>query len=175
MRNQENLPHRPANGFALVTALLLLSLLLTAIAIGTVYLVAHRSLGGRQRSRRHQGLLRLAEAAMEKMMVDIGNLYASRSAPSASDITNLAASGNQPTLTGITYNTYQFVVPATGSTPNQQTRTISQGPNQGLIAQIVPVTLTVDAQRTFSGADVKMIRNVEVALIPIFQFGVFSE
>lgn len=167
---------KTSRGFALITSLLLL-LLLTAIAVGTVYLVSTEvSVGGNdlEDTRAFYG----AEAAMEKMMVDVGNLYAVQGAPAIADITALAGTAYQPTITGITYNTYLFTVAPDLNTPllpAQVTRNISSGPNQGLIAEIVPLTLTVDAQRTFSGADVRMIRNVEVALIPIFQFGVFSD
>ncbi len=164
--------HKQSAGFALVTSLLLL-LLLSGIAAGTIYLiVSERSVGGNdmQDTVATYG----AEAGMEKMMADVGALYASRAAPSVSDITALGGSTYQPTIPGISYNTYSFTVPANGNVPVVQVRNISSGPNQGLVAQIIPLSLTVDALQS-SGADVKMVRNVEVALIPVFQFGVFSD
>ena len=51
---------------------------------------------------------------------------------------------------------------------------ISSGTNAGLTAEIVPLTLKVSATRP-GGASVNMTRGVEVALIPVFQFGVFSD
>ena len=50
--------------------------------------------------------------------------------------------------------------------------TISSGANQGLYAEIVPMTMQVIATRP-AGASVNITRKVEVALIPVFQFGVF--
>src|SRR5205085_11078145 len=51
---------------------------------------------------------------------------------------------------------------------------ISAGANAGLLATILPLTLRASADRP-GGEQVKMERNVEVALIPVFQFGVLSQ
>src|ERR1022692_3141908 len=109
--------HQQSLGFALITSLLLL-LLLSALAVGTMYMVVgERSLGGNdlQDTVAFYG----AEAAMEKMTVDVGNLYVARAAPLVSDITALGcptsspcASSYQPSIPGITYHTYTFTVPA---------------------------------------------------------------
>jgi Tfp pilus assembly protein PilX len=52
--------------------------------------------------------------------------------------------------------------------------TLQQGPNSGLNAQVIPFTLTVVAQGS-SGTEAKLSRTIQVALIPVFQFGVFSD
>jgi len=52
--------------------------------------------------------------------------------------------------------------------------TLSQGPNAGLNAQIIPFTLQVVARAT-SGTEAKLNRDIQVALVPVFQFGMFSE
>src|ERR1017187_395141 len=108
---------------------------------------------------------------MEKMMSDLGALYASQAAPQASDINNLA--NYAPTIPGITYHTYALSFASVGNIPTVVPTTIQTGSFSGLTAQIVPVTLTVDAQGS-QGADVSMIRTVQVALIPVFQFGIFA-
>ncbi len=51
---------------------------------------------------------------------------------------------------------------------------ISSGPNQNLWAQIIPVNMLATAALT-GGQEVSMMRSAQVALIPVFQFGVFSE
>src|SRR5262249_40575287 len=56
--------------------------------------------------------------------------------------------------------------------PKSSWNTISSGSNNGLYAEIVPLTLQVIATRP-AGATVNMTRSIEVALIPVFQFGVF--
>src|SRR5581483_8174253 len=58
--------------------------------------------------------------------------------------------------------------------PPSHVQTISSGPNAGLLALIVPLTLQVTAQRP-GGEEVRMIRQVEIAEIPVFQFGVYSQ
>ena len=59
-----------------------------------------------------------------------------------------------------------------GITPKSSFNTVSSGSNQGLYAEIVPMTMQVIASRP-GGASANITRKVEVALIPVFQFGVF--
>ena len=68
----------------------------------------------------------------------------------------------------MTYNETVTLGSTTGTT------TLSSGPYAGLLAETVPITLQVSAIRP-TGATVNMTRGVEVALIPVFQFGVFSD
>ena len=56
--------------------------------------------------------------------------------------------------------------------PVSSFNTVSAGSNQGLYAEIIPMTLQVIATRP-AGASINITRKVEVALIPVFQFGVF--
>ncbi len=55
-----------------------------------------------------------------------------------------------------------------------KTLTIAEGPQAGLTAQTIPFTLEIVA-RAGAGAEAKLTREVQVALIPVFQFGVFSD
>jgi Tfp pilus assembly protein PilX len=160
-------------GFVLIAALLLL-FLLSALAVGLIYTVNSET---KISSNDQSNTLAYynAEAGMEKMMSDLGQLYQVKAAPTALDIQNLS---NAPPNLGpdVGFTTYQYTVPvqADGVTPVTTVHNISSGPNAGLVAEIVGMTLTVGAQR-INGAEVKMTRNVEVALIPVFQFGVFSD
>jgi len=52
--------------------------------------------------------------------------------------------------------------------------TLSEGANAGLNAQVIPFTLTVVA-KAGSGSEAKLSRDIQVALIPVFQFGIFSD
>jgi len=56
--------------------------------------------------------------------------------------------------------------------PVNSCNTVSSGSNQGLYAEIIPMTMQVIANRP-AGASVNITRKVEIALIPVFQFGVF--
>ena len=51
---------------------------------------------------------------------------------------------------------------------------IASGPYQGLSAELLPVTLQATAQGPL-GDEVNMSRTVQVALIPVFQFGIYSD
>jgi hypothetical protein len=159
-----------AKGFALLGALLLL-FLISAVSVGLVYMVNSE---GRVNSNDLENNLAYygAEAAMEKMTADLGALYLAQQSPNVKAIQDLAK--YQPTLPATSYPVYQFDVPNNGGVPISETRNISSGPNEGLVAQIIPMTLTVVARRA-SGAEVKIVRNVEFALIPVFQFGIFSD
>ncbi len=162
---------RRAEGFTLIAALLLL-LLMSGLAVGLMYMTnTEVSMGGNDRENElsYYG----AEAGMEKMTSDLGNLYTLNQAPSVASIT--ALQGFPPTVPGINYTEYAINVPlnAVGQ-PAANTQTISSGPNQGLVAEIIPMTLDVTAQRN-GGSQVRMVRTVEVAEIPVFQFGVFSD
>jgi hypothetical protein len=154
-------------------AALLLLLLLAAVSVAVVYSVnteARLSSNDLESSAAYYG----AEAGVEKMMADLAALYTSRHAPSTAEIQGLADSGHQPALAGISYPLYSIDVPSSGGVPVSQTRNVSSGPNEGLLALVVPMTLNISARRAW-GAEVRLSRSVEVALIPVFQFGVFFD
>lgn len=164
-------------GFALIVSLLLL-ILVTGLAIAVMYLATtQKQISGSdtETSVAYYG----AEAGMEKMMVDVGNLYQQKQSPSITDLNSLT--GLQPSIPGIQYsdpnvpNPYNITAVDNGSGyPVSYTSTVASGPNAGLVAQIVPLTLSVTARRA-EGTEVRMFRKVEVALIPVFQFGVFCD
>ena len=159
-------------GFALPAALLVL-LMLSALSAAMILVVNSETrmhTADAQNTQAYYG----SEAAMEKMMADLNNLYQTQQAPTVTAIEALGGSSHRPSLSGISYTEYSFTVPNVSGVPTSTTRTISSGPNQGLIAQIIPITLTVTAQQA-NGAEVKMVRSVEAALIPVFQFGSFSD
>ena len=160
-----------SRGFTLIAALLLL-LLLSGIAVGLMYMVnTETRVGGSDLE--NSLAFHSAEGGMEKMTADLANLFSSQQAPTPA---NIAALQNlPPVIPGVTYRDYTINVQtkADGSFYSE-TRTISSGPNAGLMAQIVPMTLSVTAQRPL-GDQVHMYRTVEIALIPVFQFGVFSD
>jgi hypothetical protein len=159
---------RRSRGFTLIASLLMLALL-SGIALGLMYLVnGSARMGGNdlESNMAYYG----AEAGMEKLTTDVLTLYRQKMAPSQSDFNTLAStSGPSSALVGgMTYNETVTLGSTTGTT------TLTTGPYAGLIAETVPITLQVSAIRP-SGATVNMTRGVEVALIPVFQFGVFSD
>jgi hypothetical protein len=104
---------------------------------------------------------------------DLSALYQTSASPTSAQIQNLINFPPTSAMVGsVNYTeTISYGLDANGN-PVSSSNTISSGANQGLYAEIVPMTLQVNATRP-SGASVNMTRTVEVALIPVFQFGVF--
>ncbi|HLK31736.1 MAG TPA: hypothetical protein VKT29_01520, partial [Terriglobales bacterium] len=157
---------KQALGFTLIASLLLL-VLLSGVAIGLMMMVnTEGKVGGHDVQ--NSLAYRSAEGAIEKMTSDLANKFQSIQAPTASDITSLdtLAPTNDP---NVTYPVYTLS-PATNPDGSIQSSygQIRTGPYQGLYAQIVPITLSVTAQRPL-GDEVSMTRTVEEALIPVFQ------
>lgn len=164
---------RSSSGFTLIAALLLL-VLLSGIAIGVMFLVnneGHMSGNEQENNLAYYG----AQSGIEKLTADLSSLYQTSMSPSNIQIQNLTSQYPDSTMVGaMNYQeliTYDLGTDVNGK-PISRVSTISSGSNQGLYAQIIPMTLTVNATRP-STASVNITRKVEVALIPVFQFGVF--
>ena len=161
-----------SRGFTLVASLMLL-VLLSGVAVGLMYMVnGSGKVGGSDMEANvaYDG----AESGMEKLTSDLANLYQLELAPSQSDLDTLAQTSppSNALINGMTY-LEKATLTLAPNTP-VPTSIIASGPNQGLIAEIIPITLQVTAMRP-TGASVNMTRGVQVALIPVFQFGVFSD
>jgi Tfp pilus assembly protein PilX len=160
-----------SQGFTLIAALLIM-VLLSGVAVGLFYVVTNEArMGGNdlEANLAYYG----AESGMEKLTADLSNLYTQYQAPTNSQIQNLI--NFPPTsamVSGMNYaETITYPTDA-GGNPVSGTSTISSGSNAGLYAEIIPMTLQVIATRP-AGASINITRKVEVALIPVFQFGVF--
>ena len=168
-------------GFTLIASLLML-LLLSGIAIGLMMMVnTEGKVGGTDLQ--NNAAYRSAEGGIEKMTSDLAATFKNAQAPSASDICNVGLPNtNGPAIAGITWKDYQVTPGVLGAACPSNASLASlehwgnvvSGPNQGLWAQIVPVNMQATAMFP-GGQEVSMIRNAQVALIPVFQFGVFSE
>lgn len=154
-------------GFALISVLLLL-LIVSALAVSVSYLtIREKKVSGSDRDNNvaYYG----AEGGLEKISSDLTYLYQKKMSPTQADLS--ALSGTMPTLPGITFSEYK-VMPTNG-TLTPVSATITAGPNAGLNALLVRLTSSVIAQAP-GASQVRMVRNLEVALIPVFQFGMFS-
>ena len=162
-----------SRGFTLIASLLVL-VLLSAIAAGLLFMVyGAGQVGGNdlETNRAYYG----AESGMELLTANLAALYQQSQAPTPAQITALA--NNPPDSTMISSMNYQESItwtPDANGNPASHPSVISSGPNAGLNAEIIPLTLKVSSTRP-GGASVNMTRGVEVALIPVFQFGVFSD
>jgi Tfp pilus assembly protein PilX len=160
-----------SQGFTLIAALLIL-VLLSGVAAGLLFMVDNETrMGGNdmEANLAYYG----AESGMEKLTVDLSSLYSQFMSPTNAQIQNLV--NFPPTsamVSGMNYTeTISYPVGANGN-PVTGWNTVSSGTNQGLYAEIIPMSMQVIATRP-GGASVNMTRKVEVALIPVFQFGVF--
>ena len=160
-----------SQGFTLIAALLIM-VLLSGVAVGLFYLVTNESRMGGNDLEANLAFYG-AESGMEKLTSDLSALYTQYQAPTNAQIQNLV--NFPPTsamVSGMNYTeTITYPVNA-GGNPVSSFNTVSSGSNQGLYAEIIPMTLQVIATRP-AGASINITRKVEVALIPVFQFGVF--
>lgn len=165
---------RGSGGFTLVASLLML-LLMSGIAIGLLMMVnTEGRVGGNDLE--NNLAYHDAEGAIEKMTADLANTFQTVQAPSPGQISGLASNPGPPNNDPyVTYTDYSLtpVLNSAGAIATTYHQ-IQTGPNQGLYAQLMDVNLKATAQRPL-GDQVSMMRTVEVALIPVFQFGVFSQ
>lgn len=168
------------NGVALITVLLVL-VLVSAMVVGMSWMVmTDQRLGGNNGNR--ETAFYGAEAGMEKLTSDLGNMFVQKGSVSASDLAGIVTI--TPPIPGVTYqnslgSTYQILCGSplvSPCTPTSSNATIlppsSYAGMQGLIT---PLTLQVAAQDAAGGTEIKLQRQVQLVAIPVFQFGVFSD
>ena len=163
--------NKGSQGFTLIAAILIL-VLLSGVAVGLFYMVTNESrMGGNdlESNLAYYG----AESGMEKLTSNLSALYIQYQNPTNAQIQNLATlTPTSSMVNGMTYTeTISYPLNSSGL-PASSYNTVSSGSNQGLYAEVVPMTLQVIATRP-SGASINITRQVEIALIPVFQFGVF--
>jgi type II secretory pathway pseudopilin PulG len=163
-----------SRGFTLVASLLVLALL-SGIAISLLFMVQGAGQVGGNDLETNQAYYG-AESGMELLTANLAALYQQSQSPTPAQIT--ALTNNPPDSTMISSMNYLETItwtPDAFGNPASHTSVIDPpSPNAGLTAEIIPLTLKVVASRP-GGASVNMTRGVEVALIPVFQFGVFSD
>jgi Tfp pilus assembly protein PilX len=156
-------------GAALATSLVILALL-GAISATVLAVVTHEArIAGSDLQRTHT--FYAAAAGIEKMTNDFSDVFTRTSKPTATDLQNVAAA--YPTeLTGEGFSFKQSL--AVDNTAPSGTVTIPNGPFAGLVASVNPYVLQSTATQTASGASVTLQRRMNNYLIPVFQFGMFS-
>jgi hypothetical protein len=167
---------RNSDGFTLITTLMLL-FLLSGLAIGMLMMVNTEIKVGTQDVQNNL-TFHAAEGAIENMTASLSTVLQNNLAPTITDITNLSTAPGPPTIPGITFPAGSYtlspVLNAAGNGIAFQTGTVPSGNYAGLTATLMQVNLNATAQGPL-GDEVNMARTVEVAFIPVFQFGVFSD
>jgi len=184
-----------SRGFTLVAALLL-TLLMSAMAVGLIYMVNNEQ---RMGSNDLEGNIAYygAEAGIENLTASLSQLYQTSQTPNAAALCGLTAPAYYPTavtgsnITGMNYTTSIGWPPnnvcPTAVNPTGTWDIVGAGADQGMVATLIPFNLQVTATRQSSagqvgtnalaatGASVNLTRTVEVALLPAFEFGVFCD
>jgi hypothetical protein len=173
-----------SRGFTLIASLLIL-VLLSGVAAGLLYLVTDEvRMGGNdlENNLAYYG----AESGMEYMTSGLAALYEGTQSPTETQIQGVAGFTSLSSVPGINYFA-QITFPKAGSgvagmpctttqptstTPPSCPNTVTSGPDTGLYAELTPMQMQVTATRP-SGASVTITRIIEVAELPVFQFGVF--
>ena len=124
------------------------------------------------------------EAAMEKMTNDFSNLFRRKMNPTPTDLTTIAGTP-PPALATEGFNFTQTLVEDTerldelraiqGLPGNVYPRVnISDGPYAGLYSSVIPYKMTSIGKRLATRTEVKLEREFNNYLVPLFQFGMFS-
>lgn len=184
-----------STGFTLIASLILLCLL-SALAVGVLMMVNTEAKVSAQDVQNNY-TFHAAEGGIENMTAQLATELQASLSPTATEIQNLATNPGPPSIPGITFPNPGAAAPNGGYTytplvcqgsgnpaPNCTSTNagalaifqsaISSGPYAGLNALISRVQLQATAQGLL-GDEVSMNRTVEVALIPVFQFGMFSD
>lgn len=175
---------RQDSGIALLTTILLLFLMSSLLVGFGVLLVSNQQLAGANNDQ--VVAFYAAEAGMEKMTADLGNLFALTYSPTIGQINALETSPYGPPISSlfpetVTYttgdgNNAYTITPAaldSNGNPAATTTTIKSGPYQGMTALATEYTLSVNA-RTGTGREVNLVRTTQTVGIPMFQFGIFG-
>jgi hypothetical protein len=175
---------RPAErGGALLTAIIV-AMLLAGISMAVLAAVTNETRIVHSDTQRTRTFYATA-AGMEKMTSDFSALFTRTSKPTQTQLNTIAASfPSELTAEGFTFSQTMTLDTATlikmqdsqditdGSNPFVQ---IPSGPFAGLRASITPYKMTSTATQTSSSIQVGLEREMNNYLIPLFQFGMFSD
>ena len=173
---------RPSErGAALVTSILILGML-SAVALTVLAVVSKESQIAGSDLRRTQTFY-AAAAGIEKMTADFGQLFLSTSRPTAAQLLRIQNTPPPELLTegyrinqliGLDNTALAAMRRTQGITNGSYPRvTIPGGPFNGLSASVAPYVLNSMATG-IDGTEVALSRQMNNYLIPIFQFGMFS-
>jgi Tfp pilus assembly protein PilX len=165
-------------GIALITSLLLLFLMSSLLVGFCLLLATNQQLAGSNND--DVTAFYGAEAGMEQMTANLGDLFAQTYSPSMAQINAITL--NPPLLpnvqfltsTGTSGYTIQPAALDNNGNPAPTISTVKSGTYAGMTAMLTEYTMQVNA-RTTAGREVKLQRAVQTVGIPMFQFGVFSD
>ncbi|HEY6805020.1 MAG TPA: hypothetical protein VI306_15705 [Pyrinomonadaceae bacterium] len=167
-------------GAAMATAILMLAVM-GAIAM-TVVAVVHTETKVAGSDLERTQAFYAAASGIEKMTSDFSALFARTSRPTTTQLNAIAAAPPDLSTEGFTFPSQSISLDTTTLAAMRATQgitngayphvTIPTGPFAGLTASVAPYTLSSTAQSTSS--QVSLTRQMNNYLVPIFQFGMFS-
>ncbi len=163
---------------AIIVVAILLTIALTALAFSST----EARIAGSDLQRTHA--FYAAATGMEKMTNDFSELFRKKMNPTSDDLTSIAAA-HPAELLGEGFSFDQKIeedtdrlaqLRATQKLPNNiyPRVNIPDGPYAGLYASIIPYKMSSTATQEYSKAQVELEREFNNYLVPIFQFGMFS-
>jgi hypothetical protein len=164
------------SGAALAGAMLI-TLLMATVTVSMVTLVSSDAKTRTLDSSRVQSFY-AAQAGLEKLTSDLGNLFSTNVAPTGIQINALTA--NPPAIAGVNFREpdgatgYRILFPEAGGNPVSTNQHVQGGPFQGLIGMSTQYEMRVTAHLD-EGAETSLTRTLQTVAIPVFQFGMFSE
>jgi Tfp pilus assembly protein PilX len=163
-----------SKGFTLIASMLML-VLMSGIAIGLMMMSnTEGKVGGTDLQ--NNAAYHAASGGIEKMASDLMTTLKGAQVTTAAQICGTDSVATAPVMAGVTWIQYS-VTPQSGCAAALQGtwgQITGSGTYAGLWAQIIPINMTATANLS-GGQEVSMVRQAQIALIPVFQFGVFCE
>lgn len=169
-------------GAALAMAIIIVAILSVIALTALAFSSSEARIAGSDLQRTHT--FYASEAAMEKMTNDFSNLFRRKMNPTPLDLYTIASSyPTELTAEGFTFQ--QTLEEDTARLNELRTIqnlpntvyprvNIAEGPYAGLYASIIPYKMSSTAMRTATRTEVKLEREFNNYLVPLFQFGMFS-
>ncbi len=169
-------------GAALAIALIMIAILSVIALTALAFSSTEARTAGSDLQRTHA--FYAATASMEKMTNDFSDLFRRKINPTTADLTAIASAPPPPLLTeGFSFE--QSINEDTARLNELRTIqglpntvyprvNIPEGPYAGLYASVIPYKMSSQAESVYSGAQVKLERDFNNYLVPLFQFGMFS-
>lgn len=174
--------HSDEDGVALAIAIIIIAIMSVIAITALAFTSSEVRIAGAD-LRRTQTFY-ATSASMEKMTSDFSNLFRKKMRPTSADL--IAIQNDPPpallaenftflqTLNEDTVRLNQLRSVQGLSSTSYPRVNIPEGPFSGLYATIVPYKMTSTGTYTVTGAQVKLERDFNNYLVPIFQFGIFS-
>ena len=179
----KSMRHKKAErGAALAMAIIVVAILSVIALTALAFSSTEARTAGSDLQRTHA--FYAATASMEKMTNDFSELFRRKLSPTTADLTTIAGSPPAPLLTEgfgfeqlITEDTARLgelrQIQGLPATVYPRVN-IPEGPYAGLYASIIPYKMSSIATNQYTTAEVKLEREFNNYLVPLFQFGMFS-